>query len=82
MASFPEKKLGKPTPEMLNQSGFNDARNDRVVVASVGPYANHLYCQTNNHASTSSFTGQMLFLMPNQQCESTGKSTKGKQLTD
>jgi len=30
--------------------------------------------QTVNHASTSSlnfFTGQMLFLMPNQQCQST-----------
>jgi len=29
--------------------------------------------QTDNHASTSSlifFTGQMLFLMPNQQCQS------------
>jgi len=29
--------------------------------------------QTDNHASTSSliFTGQVLFLMPNQQCQST-----------
>jgi len=29
--------------------------------------------QTDNHASTSSpiFTGQMLFLTPNQQCQST-----------
>jgi len=32
------------------------------------------HMQTDNHASSSSlnfFTGQMLFLMPNQQCQST-----------
>jgi len=29
-------------PERLNQSGFNEARDDGVVVASAGPYANHL----------------------------------------
>jgi len=37
------------------------------------PYASHLHhTQTDNHAST----GRMLFLMPNQQCQSTeGNST-------
>jgi len=35
--------------------------------------------QTDNHASSSSlkfFTGQMLFLMPNQQCQSTKRSLR------
>jgi len=57
----------------------NEARDDRVAVASAGPYANHLHLlQTGSHASTSSlnFTGQMPFLMPYQQCQSTeGKSS-------
>jgi len=46
-----------------------------VAVASAGPYANHLQLAADsNHASTASthlFTGQMLFLMPNQHCQST-----------
>jgi len=46
-----------------------------VAVKSAGQHANHLHCtllQTDNHAVTSSlsFTGQMLFLMPNQRCRS------------
>jgi len=44
-----------------------------VAVASAGPYANHLQLAADsNHASTASihlFTGQMLFLMPNQHCQ-------------
>ena len=33
--------------------------------------------QTDNHASISSFfTGQMLFLMPNQQCQTTEGTTQ------
>jgi len=42
-----------------------------VAVASAGPYANHF---RQNHASTLSlnfFTGRMIFLVPNQQCQST-----------
>jgi len=41
-------------------------------MASGGPYANNLH-QTDNHTNTSSlnFTGRMLFLTPNQQCQST-----------
>jgi len=31
--------------------------------------------QTDNDASTSSFTGRMLFLTPNQQCQGTGTQT-------
>jgi len=53
---------------------FNDARDNGVAVASAGLYANRTSLQTDNHASTSSLkflTGQMLFLMPNQQCQST-----------
>jgi len=55
---------------------FNEARDDGVAVASAGPYAK-IICtllQTDNHTSTSSlnfFTGQMLFLTPNQQCQIT-----------
>jgi len=33
----------KMAAETLNQSGFNEARDDGVAVASAGPYANHLY---------------------------------------
>jgi len=52
--------------------GFGDA------LASAGPYANNVTTlQTDDYTNTSSliFTGRMLFLMPNQQCQSTeGKS--------
>jgi len=54
---------------------FNEARDDGVAVASAGPQ--QIICtllQTDNHAITStlnSFTGWILFLMPNQQCQST-----------
>jgi len=44
-----------------------------MVVASAGPHANHLHL-ASNFITLSFFTGQMLFLMPNQQ----RKSTKGK----
>jgi len=39
---------------------FKEARDDGAVVASAEPYL-----------ITHFFTGQMLFLMPNQQCQST-----------
>jgi len=44
-----------------------------VAVASAGPYADHLHLLTDNHVSTSPsvFTGQMPFLPPNQQPQST-----------
>jgi len=49
--------------------GFWDA------VASAGPHANNLNLaadiQPHQHFITSFFTGQMLFLMSNQQCQST-----------
>jgi len=52
--------------------GFGDA------LASAGPYANNVTTlQTDDYTNTSSliFTGWMLFLTPNQQCQSTeGKS--------
>ena len=40
------------------------------AVASAEPYANNLHLDPdNNHHSI--FTGRMLFLTPNQQCQST-----------
>jgi len=37
--------FGKPTRERSNKTnlGFNEARDDGVVVESAGPYANHLH---------------------------------------
>ena len=55
--------------------GFSDA------VASAGPRANNLHLapdrQPHLHLINSIFTGRMLFLTPNQQCQSTeGNSTE------
>jgi len=54
-----------------------------VAVASAGPYANlHLipYRLPRQHPTTQFFTGQMPFLPPNQQCQSTvGPALKGVQ---
>jgi len=54
---------------------FKEATRDRVAVVSAGPYANHLHLtpdrQPCQHLITQLFTGQMLFLTLNQQCEST-----------
>jgi len=35
--------VGKLAPERLNQSGFSEARDDRMAVPSAGPYSNHLH---------------------------------------
>jgi len=52
---------------------FNEARDDGLVVASAGTYSNHLHLapvrQLCQHLVTQLSTGQMLFLMLNQQCE-------------
>jgi len=49
--------------------GFWDA------VASAGPYANNLHLvpdrKPHQHLITQIFTGRVLFLTPNQQCEGT-----------
>jgi len=54
---------------------INEARDDGVAVASAEPYANHLHLtpdrQSCQHLVTHFFTGHMLFLMLNQQCQST-----------
>jgi len=60
---------------------FNEARDDGVAVASAGPYANHFHLapdrQPDQHLTTHFFTGQMPFLSPNQQRQSTeGKTQK------
>jgi len=49
------------------------------AVASAGPYANNLHlaaCSRHQHFITQFFTGRMLFLAPNQQCQSTEGSPK------
>ena len=51
-----------------NHSGFNEARDDGLSVASAKSYANHLH---TIHASNSSLNFLQVgcsFLMPNQQC--------------
>jgi len=50
------------------------------AVASAGPYANNLHLlqtgnYTNNSLITQFFTGRMLFLMPNRQCQNTEGTT-------
>jgi len=48
-----------------------------MAVASAGPYANHLHLAADDTTPartciiTQLFTGRMLFLTPNQQCQST-----------
>jgi len=53
---------------------FNEARDDEVALASAGPYASHWHLppdrQPCQHLITQFFTDWMLFLMPNQQCQS------------
>jgi len=56
---------------------LNETRDDgfRDAVASAGPCANNLHLAPDRlphqHLITQFFTGRMLFLMPNQQCQST-----------
>ena len=53
--------------------GFGNA------VASAGPYANNLHLAPDRQTPTthhSIFTGRMLFLTPNQQCQSTDNPLK------
>ena len=61
---------------------FNQARDDEVAVASAGPLCKSFAPrsrQTTTPAPHHSFLmGQMLFLTPNQQCESTESNTEGK----
>jgi len=60
--------------QKVNHSGFNEARDGGVAVASAGPSANRLHLQTDKprqYLTTQFFTGQMPFLLPNQQCHST-----------
>jgi len=74
MASFPGQPGCKSPPKRLNQSDFNEARDDGVAVASAGPYANHLHLDADRYPRqylNTVFTCWMLFLMPNQQCQST-----------
>jgi len=59
---------------MVKQSGFYWSKRQWVAVASAGPYASlHLDPdrKPRQHPTTRLFTGQMPFLLPNQQCQST-----------
>jgi len=50
---------------------FDEARDDGVAEVSAGPYTNHLLLAACQHLITQRLTDWMLFLMPNQQCQST-----------
>jgi len=43
LTAFFEDNLGKPAPERKTILDFTRVRDDRVAVASAGPYANHLH---------------------------------------
>jgi len=48
-----------------------------AAVASSGPYVNHLYTSGSTYQIiTQFFTGWMLFLTPNQQCQNTEEITR------
>jgi len=47
---FLQYNPGKLATERLNHSGFHEARNDGVTVASAGRHANHLHLPSDNHA--------------------------------
>ena len=73
-----QDNLGKPTLEWLNHSRFYKARDDEVTLtlAPAGPYVDHLHFAPDNHLITQVFAGRMLFLTPDQQCQ----STEGKKI--
>ena len=68
--------LGKPVLEKI-QTDLNEVRDDGVLGCSGISWTMQMICtllQTDNHTNTTSlnfFRGQMLFLMLNQQCQST-----------
>ena len=74
-----QDNLSKLAPERQNHSGFNEERHDGWQWHQL----DHMQTtcslfQTDNHASSSSSdepSCQMLFLMPNQQCQSTENIT-------
>jgi len=73
-ASF-QDNLGKPTPERLNQSGFYWSKRwwggsgiSWTICKSFAPRSRQITTLTPHH---SIFTGRMLFLTPNQHCQST-----------
>ena len=61
---------------------FTVTRDSGAVVASAGPCASHLHLapdrQPSKHLFAQFFTGRMLFLPPNHQCQ----STEGKTIND
>jgi len=63
---------------------FNEARDDGVAAASAGPYANYLPLAADRQLCQyhSVFTGQMPFLPPNQQYQSTDGIIIGHQYNE
>jgi len=67
------QQLLQGQPDKTNLD-FNEARDDGLAVASAVPHANHLHLTPDRQQRelvTQFFTGQMLFLTPNQRCQST-----------
>jgi len=55
---------------------FNEARYDQLAMALVRPYANHLHLVPDRlpcQRLTTLFLDRLLFLMTNQQCQSTAE---------
>jgi len=73
-----QRCLGKLAPERENILDFNKARDDRVAVASAGPYANNLQLVPDKQPCQR--LGQKLFLIPNQQCQSIEGNNKNDNL--
>jgi len=77
---YPFNVLFSRTAWVSTNLDFNEARDNWVAEASAGPYANHLHLVADKlplqDFVTQFFTGWVLFLIPNQQCQ----STEGKPL--
>jgi len=77
-----QRHLVRPVSERLNHLDFNESREDWVAVASAKPlcksFVPHTRQVTTPATHHSIFTGWMLFLTTNQQCQSAEASIKMK----
>jgi len=81
---MPGKMRGQTDRHAFNGFFSRQYGDDGVAVTSAGPHANQLHLtkdrQPRQHRITQFFTGPILFLTPNQQCQSTeGTHMGGKQ---
>ena len=63
---------------------FNETRDDVVPVASAGLHTDHLHFTPErqpHQCLSTQFTGQMLFLLPNQQCQNTEGKNVAQSIT-